>query len=202
VLGTKSDQLISLEKSIGDENMEFVVQLLRAAAMQFSASLCFTSQNFDHDKLVAVRKLLLEGSFNSKPNVVDRSNLLIPEGWDNVGKISVTQPFQEAYLLKDYGYWDAILSAYAKHLGVESSALTKPVLEQAFETEAVLLTDMNDVQTLSTVETDQSSGTASGSQNQVLSNFFQSLLTKKAPTAGTRGAVEAELNRMKPNEKL
>ena len=106
-----------MEKSFGEDALDYYQQILRFICYQVSASLIFVTR-FREETMVALKKYVLDlvqtdGRSEFKTNVVDRDNIFIPNGWDSLGKISVTKSFDpDRYIisLDKEDVWDSILS--------------------------------------------------------------------------------------------
>uniref|UniRef100_A0A669F8Q7 Dynein light intermediate chain n=1 Tax=Oreochromis niloticus TaxID=8128 RepID=A0A669F8Q7_ORENI len=159
VVCTKCDAISTLEKEhdYRDEHLDFIQFHIRRFCLQYGASLLYTSVK-EMKNLDILYKYLVHRlygfPFHCPAQVVERDAVFIPSGWDNEKKIAILHENFQTIKAED-SFEDVIV---------------KPPVRKAFRPYA---------QTL------MSSHCAAGQTSEgVLANFFNSLLTKKAGTAG------------------
>lgn len=227
VVITKCDLMNELvrENDFRDEQFDFIQQAVRKFCLSFGAALFYTSVKDDKNCDLLYKYLVhrLYGfHFNTPAYVVERDSIFIPSGWDNEKKISILyENFNK--VKSDDRYSDVIPKPFPRR-SVQKDADLQAEDDQAFlvKLQAQLNTS---VPSSSAKPVDNATkspvgirGPARPSPGQpgatikdvsgpgsetVLANFFNSLLSKKAPSSpGNGGKSDKEGSKAGESEKL
>lgn len=85
--------------SLSDETVDYTQQFLRTIALKHGASLIYTSPGSGADgddnlARIITERLQIPGGPHVEPRVIDQSRILIPAGWDTLGKIQAVRDEQ------------------------------------------------------------------------------------------------------------
>ncbi|GJJ75317.1 dynein light intermediate chain 1, cytosolic [Entomortierella parvispora] len=107
IVCTKSDHINNLEREMDyqEETFDYIQQSLRTICLKYGASLFYTSihhpHTFAHLRQYILHRLLTPSSLNNpqqqpssspfkrRAQVVERDQVMVPAGWDSIGKIKV-----------------------------------------------------------------------------------------------------------------
>uniref|UniRef100_A0AAX7T954 Dynein light intermediate chain n=1 Tax=Astatotilapia calliptera TaxID=8154 RepID=A0AAX7T954_ASTCA len=211
VVCTKCDAISTLEKEhdYRDEHLDFIQFHIRRFCLQYGASLLYTSvkemKNLDILYKYLVHRLY-GFPFHCPAQVVERDAVFIPSGWDNEKKIAILHENFQTIKAED-SFEDVIVKppvrkiVHEKEIQAEDDQVFLVKLQSLLAKQPAV-TAGRPVDTTSRAPTGSprtsnrsaaanvantrvSSHYAAGQTSEgVLANFFNSLLTKKAGTAG------------------
>ncbi|CAO3566391.1 unnamed protein product [Mortierella alpina] len=110
IVCTKSDHINSLEREMDyqEETFDYIQQSLRTICLKYGASLFYTSIHHPHTfanlRQYLLHRLLTPSTLNNpqpqpssfafkqRAQVVERDQVMVPAGWDTIGKIKVLRP--------------------------------------------------------------------------------------------------------------
>uniref|UniRef100_A0A669ES83 Dynein light intermediate chain n=1 Tax=Oreochromis niloticus TaxID=8128 RepID=A0A669ES83_ORENI len=210
VVCTKCDAISTLEKEhdYRDEHLDFIQFHIRRFCLQYGASLLYTSvkemKNLDILYKYLVHRLY-GFPFHCPAQVVERDAVFIPSGWDNEKKIAILHENFQTIKAED-SFEDVIVKppvrkiVHEKEIQAEDDQVFLLKLQSLLAKQPAV-TAGRPVDTTSRAPTGSprtsnrsaaanvanampQSGMSGQTSEGVLANFFNSLLTKKAGTAG------------------
>uniref|UniRef100_A0AAX7UI91 Dynein light intermediate chain n=1 Tax=Astatotilapia calliptera TaxID=8154 RepID=A0AAX7UI91_ASTCA len=204
VVCTKCDAISTLEKEhdYRDEHLDFIQFHIRRFCLQYGASLLYTSvkemKNLDILYKYLVHRLY-GFPFHCPAQVVERDAVFIPSGWDNEKKIAILHENFQTIKAED-SFEDVIVKPPVRKIVHEKEIQAED--DQVFLVKLQVrkhFTGVDDTTSRAPTGSPRTSNRSaaanvanampqSGMSGQtsegVLANFFNSLLTKKAGTAG------------------
>uniref|UniRef100_A0A3Q0SC93 Dynein light intermediate chain n=1 Tax=Amphilophus citrinellus TaxID=61819 RepID=A0A3Q0SC93_AMPCI len=188
VVCTKCDAISTLEKEhdYRDEHLDFIQSHIRRFCLQYGASLLYTSvkemKNLDILYKYLVHRLY-GFPFHCPAQVVERDAVFIPSGWDNEKKIAILhENFQT--IKADDSFEDVIVKPPVRKDTTSRAPTGSPRTSNrsaaANVANAMPQSGMSGISSIQCPLLSKCTATSEG----VLANFFNSLLTKKAGTAG------------------